>query len=119
MLVITHCHSEEWITKNRHTIYEVYGDIPVVHCDFLFNSDTASQGHQDAVNSLNDLERQLKAIQRWPLVPTLSMVMPADPMPERIQTRKAATEKFPVSLETFLRVGLGILQAVMFFLPLF
>ncbi|KAF9311838.1 hypothetical protein BG003_006903 [Podila horticola] len=95
--------TEEWITKNRHTIYEVYGDIPVVHCDFLFNSDTASQGHQDAVNSLNDLERQLKAIQRWPLVPTLSMVMPADPMPERIQTRKAATEKFPVSLETFLR----------------
>ncbi|KAG0324046.1 hypothetical protein BG000_002363 [Podila horticola] len=113
------CLSEEWITKNRHTINEVYGDISVVHCDFPFNSDTVSQGHQDRVNSLNDLERQLKTIQWWSLVPTLSMVMPANPTPEQIQTRKAAIKKFSVSLETFLRVGSGVLQAVMFFLPLF
>ncbi|KAF8974136.1 hypothetical protein BGZ52_009647, partial [Haplosporangium bisporale] len=64
VLVITHCHSESWIIKNRHTINEVYGDIPVVHCDFPFNLETVSEGQQDRVNSLNDLERQLKAIPR-------------------------------------------------------
>ncbi|KAG0372049.1 hypothetical protein BGX24_000804 [Mortierella sp. AD032] len=75
VLVITHCYSENWINKNRRTINEVYGDIPVVHCDFPFDSNMVSQGQHDRVNGLNDLERQLRAIPRKPLVPTLSMAM--------------------------------------------
>ncbi|KAF9331130.1 hypothetical protein BG006_005989 [Podila minutissima] len=118
VLVITHCHSESWITKNRHTIKEVYGDIPVVHCDFPFNSDTVSQGQHGRTNSLNDLERQLKAIPRWPVVPTLSMAMPPNPTPEQTQAREEATKKFSISLGTFLQVGWSIIHAVLFFLPL-
>ncbi|KAF9901866.1 hypothetical protein EC991_005600 [Linnemannia zychae] len=75
VLVITHCHCENWVNKNRHTINEVFGDIPVVYCDFPFNLDEISQGRHDRVNALNDLEEQLRAIPRKPLVPALSIAM--------------------------------------------
>ncbi|GJJ78108.1 hypothetical protein EMPS_10467 [Entomortierella parvispora] len=119
VLIFTHCHSAKWIIDNQLTIKSVYGDLPIVHCDFPFNQENIDEGREKRVNSLSELERQLSVIQRSPVVPTLSRVLPPNPTPEQARVREEATRKFAISLGAFLEVGWCIFKTVMFFIQNF
>ncbi|KAF8918797.1 hypothetical protein BGZ58_004777, partial [Dissophora ornata] len=78
VLIITHSTDPNWVLSNRGTIRSVFGDIPVVCCDFQYDPYNPSRHLNSRQESLQELERDLEKIRGSPTVPKLTLLETAD-----------------------------------------
>ncbi|KAG0011170.1 hypothetical protein BGZ81_002364 [Podila clonocystis] len=94
ILVVTHCPDSRWVTNNREFLAHIFGNIPIVNCDFPFDADDLSYQRKWRLIGLPRFEAQLAALPRSLIVPKLSIKETAT---------VAVQQKFTNSLEEFLQ----------------
>ncbi|KAF9111119.1 hypothetical protein BGX27_005378 [Mortierella sp. AM989] len=109
VLIVTHSTDQNWAAANRATIRSVFGDIPIVCCDFQYDPYNPSRHQRDRQESLQEFERTLSKIRNSAIVPQLSNPKTAD------QNTKNSFQK---AFMVFLKIVEVVFNVAMFFMQM-